>query len=118
MGESALQISQVVGRNPSRTGRVVRLVGSPELCPFFEREVADPLLGINAFEIADSYEATRQSPMYCRGRLDHVGLQAANLDTFVTIRDRLIGVGAADRIVADFGGKLSLFFGGTHLTGY
>lgn len=48
--------------------------------------------------------------MFGRGRIDHIGLKAADLSTFATIRDRLIDLGAADRIVTEFGRKLSLFF--------
>lgn len=65
---------------------------------------------LNVFEIPDNDEATRQTPMFGRGRLDHIGLQAANLGTFSTIRDRLIEAEAADRVVTEFGRKLSLFF--------
>ena len=48
--------------------------------------------------------------MFGRGRLDHMGLQAASLDAFTVIRDRLIGCGATDGFVTDFGPVLSLFF--------
>ncbi len=65
---------------------------------------------LNVFEIEDNDEATRQTPMFGRGRLDHIGLHAADLETFATIRDRLIEAGASDRIVTEFGRKLSLFF--------
>lgn len=65
---------------------------------------------LNVFEIDDNDEASRQTPMFGRGRLDHIGLHAADLDTFATIRERLIEVGAADRVVTEFGRKISLFF--------
>jgi catechol 2,3-dioxygenase-like lactoylglutathione lyase family enzyme len=65
---------------------------------------------LNVFEIADNDEASRQTPMFGRGRLDHVGLHAANIDTFATIRERLMDRGAADDVVTVFGRKLSLFF--------
>lgn len=65
---------------------------------------------LNVFEIDDNTEADRQTPMFGRGRLDHIGLHAADLDTFAEIRDRLIARGAADRVVTVFGRKLSLFF--------
>jgi catechol 2,3-dioxygenase-like lactoylglutathione lyase family enzyme len=65
---------------------------------------------LNVFEIDDNTEADRQTPMFGRGRLDHIGLHAADLDTFAEIRERLIARGAADRIVTGFGRKLSLFF--------
>ena len=55
-------------------------------------------------------EPDRQTPMFGRGRLDHMGLHAASLEAFETIRDRLIARGAADSFVTDFGPILSLFF--------
>lgn len=65
---------------------------------------------INLFEINGNVEALRQVPMFGRGRIDHLGLQAASLDAFDEIRQRLIGRGAADEFVTDFGPILSLFF--------
>jgi len=55
-------------------------------------------------------EADRQTPMFGRGRLDHLALQAASLDDFEEIRRRLRARGAADDFVTDFGAVLSLFF--------
>jgi catechol 2,3-dioxygenase-like lactoylglutathione lyase family enzyme len=65
---------------------------------------------LNVFEMAGNEEASRQVPMFGRGRLDHLGLQAADLDAFDTIRDRLVERGASDGFVTDFGHVLSLFF--------
>ena len=65
---------------------------------------------LNVFEIAGNNEADRQTPMFGRGRLDHVGLQAASLEAFEEIRRRLMACGAADDFVTDFGRVLSLFF--------
>ena len=48
--------------------------------------------------------------MFGRGRLDHLGLRAATLDDFATIRERLVARGASDGFVTDFGPGLSLFF--------
>jgi hypothetical protein len=48
--------------------------------------------------------------MFGRGRIDHLGLQAASLDAFEEIRRRLINRGAADDFVTDFGPVLSVFF--------
>ena len=48
--------------------------------------------------------------MFGRGRLDHLALQAATLEAFDTIRDRLIARGASDGFVTDFGPILSLFY--------
>ena len=48
--------------------------------------------------------------MFGRGRIDHLGLQAASLRAFDQIRDRLIARGASDQFVTDFGPVLSVFF--------
>ncbi len=65
---------------------------------------------LNVFEIAGNTEADRQTPMFGRGRLDHLALQAASLEDFEEIRARLMARGAADDFVTDFGPMLSLFF--------
>src|SRR5947209_495912 len=65
---------------------------------------------LNVFQIDGNGEADRQTPMFARGRIDHLGLQAASLDAFEEIRRRLIARGAADEFVTDFGAILSLFF--------
>src|SRR5829696_563225 len=41
---------------------------------------------LNVFEIDGNTQATGQTPMFDRGRLDHVGLQAASLEAFEEIR--------------------------------
>lgn len=65
---------------------------------------------LNVFQIEGNTEADRQSPMFGRGRLDHLALQAASIESFETIRDRLMARGAADNFVTDFGSMLSIFF--------
>ena len=65
---------------------------------------------LNVFQIEGNTEADRQVPGFERGRLDHFGLQAASIEAFETIRDRLIARGAADSFVTDFGQMLSVFF--------
>ena len=65
---------------------------------------------LNVFEIEGNTQADHQTPMFGRGRIDHIGLHAADLDTFAEIRDRLIAASASDRIVTEFGRKLSIFF--------
>ena len=65
---------------------------------------------LNVFQIEGNTEADRQTPMFGRGRLDHLAVQAASLEAFETIRDRLMERGAADDFVTDFGVMLSLFF--------
>ncbi|MBV8951569.1 MAG: VOC family protein [Actinobacteria bacterium] len=69
-----------------------------------------PNTQLNVFEVADNDEARRQTPMFGRGRIDHLGLQAASQEAFDTIRRRLIDRGATDGFVTDFGPVLSLFF--------
>ncbi len=69
-----------------------------------------PHTELNVFQIEGNTEAERQVPMFGRGRLDHFALQAASLDAFETIRDRLMARGACDAFVTDFGPVLSLFF--------
>ncbi len=65
---------------------------------------------LNVFEITGNTEADRQTPMFGRGRIDHLALHAESLDAFETIRDRLIARGATDGFVTDFGPILSVFF--------
>jgi len=69
-----------------------------------------PHTELNVFEVDGNTEATRQVPMLGRGRLDHIGLQAASLEAFEEIRRRLLERGACDEFVTDFGPVLSLFF--------
>jgi catechol 2,3-dioxygenase-like lactoylglutathione lyase family enzyme len=69
-----------------------------------------PYSELNLFQIDGNTEADRQTPMFGRGRIDHLALQAESLEAFETIRERLIERGAADRFVTDFGPILSVFF--------
>lgn len=69
-----------------------------------------PSTELNVFELDGNREAERQTPMFGRGRLDHLGLQAASLGAFDEIRSRLMAVGASDGFVTDFGPVLSVFF--------
>ncbi len=65
---------------------------------------------LNVFEVEGNTEADRQTPMFGRGRIDHLGFQAASLEAFEEIRRRLMARGAADDFVTDFGPILSVFF--------
>ena len=69
-----------------------------------------PATELNVFEIDGNDEASKQTPMFGRGRLDHIGLHAASLDDFAEIRTRLMNEGATDGTVTEFGRKISLFF--------
>ena len=72
--------------------------------------VIGPFQELNVFEIAGNPEADRQTPMFGRGRIDHLALHAASIEAFETIRERLMARGAADDFVTDFWPVLSLFF--------
>lgn len=65
---------------------------------------------LNVFVIDGNAEARRQTPMWGRGRIDHLGLAAASRPAFETIRNRLIESGAGDGRINDFGSVLSMFF--------
>lgn len=65
---------------------------------------------LNVFEIEGNTEASRQVPMFERGRLDHLAFRAPDLDSFTEIRERLRDAGASDGFVTDFGPILSVFF--------
>jgi catechol 2,3-dioxygenase-like lactoylglutathione lyase family enzyme len=71
-----------------------------------------PFSELNVFEIAGNDESQRQTPMFGRGRLDHLALHAESIESFGVIRERLIARGATDGFVTDFGPVLSLFFVG------
>ncbi len=62
----------------------------------------------NVFEL--SGEAPHHTPMFGRGPIDHIGLQAASQEAFDEIRRRLIDRGSTDGFVTDFGVAISLFF--------
>ena len=69
-----------------------------------------PNTQLNVFQVDGNTEADRQTPMFGRGRIDHLGLQAASDDAFDMIRQRLLAAGASDGFVTDFGPVLSVFF--------
>ena len=69
-----------------------------------------PHTELNVFELEGNPQASSADPMFGRGRLDHMGLQAASMEAFVEIRRRLMERGAADGFVTDFGQVLSVFF--------
>lgn len=65
---------------------------------------------LNVFEIVGNVEADRQVPMFGRGRIDHIGFRAKDLEAFDDVRERLMRCGAADSFVTDFGSEYSMFF--------
>jgi catechol 2,3-dioxygenase-like lactoylglutathione lyase family enzyme len=69
-----------------------------------------PSAELNVFELPGNTEHERQTPMFGRGRLDHLALETGSVDAFDEIRRRLMARGATDGFVTDFGPILSLFF--------
>jgi catechol 2,3-dioxygenase-like lactoylglutathione lyase family enzyme len=67
-----------------------------------------PHTHFNVFELHD--HAPDHKPMFGRGPIDHVGLQAESQEAFDEIRRRLIERGSTDGFVTDFGVAISLFF--------
>ncbi|HUR76138.1 MAG TPA: VOC family protein [Sporichthya sp.] len=90
------------------------VLGAPEMPPGMRLTIVriGPDSEFNVFQIEGNDESTRQTPMGGRGRLDHLGLRAASLDDFRTVRQRLMDRGATDGFVTDFGPVLSCFFVG------
>ena len=86
--------------------------GPPDEQGDFRMSIIDvgPFSELNVFEIGGNDEADRQTPMFGRGRIDHLALQAESLEAFEKIRDRLMSGGFADEFVTDFGPVLSVFF--------
>ncbi|MDX6285027.1 MAG: hypothetical protein QOG53_512 [Frankiales bacterium] len=65
---------------------------------------------LNVFEVSGNAEADKQVPMFGRGRIDHLGLEASDQEAFDEIRRRLMKSGASDGFVTDFGAAISVFF--------
>jgi catechol 2,3-dioxygenase-like lactoylglutathione lyase family enzyme len=80
--------------------------------PFLKltRIMVGPTQELNVFQISGNHEHEKQTPMFERGRLDHLALQASSMETFDIVRTRLMERGATDGFVTDFGPVLSLFF--------
>jgi catechol 2,3-dioxygenase-like lactoylglutathione lyase family enzyme len=64
----------------------------------------------NIFQVPGNTQASVQTPMYGRGRLDHFGLNAGNAQAFEEARQRLVRLGASDGTITDFGSQFSVFF--------
>jgi catechol 2,3-dioxygenase-like lactoylglutathione lyase family enzyme len=64
----------------------------------------------NVFQVPGNTQAEVQTPMYGRGRIDHVGLNASDEQSFEEIRQKLIKLGASDGTITDFGSARSVFF--------
>ena len=51
---------------------------------------------LNVFQIEGNTQHEKQTPMFGRGRIDHLALQAESLEAFETIRERLMERGSTD----------------------
>jgi catechol 2,3-dioxygenase-like lactoylglutathione lyase family enzyme len=67
-----------------------------------------PTTQLNVFQLDGRSQP--HTPMFGRGPIDHIGLQATSKEAFDTIRARLMERGATDGFVTDFGPTLSVFF--------
>ncbi len=67
-----------------------------------------PATQLNVYFIDGNTETDRQTPMWGRGRIDHIGLAAASPYAYETIRGRLVDSGSSDGTVNDFGQALSI----------
>jgi hypothetical protein len=65
---------------------------------------------LNVFQVPNNRQAELQTPMFGRGRIDHVGLNVATREALDIVRERLMKLGASDGTVTDFGEALSVFF--------
>lgn len=69
-----------------------------------------PTSEINVFQIDGNDEASKQTPIFGRGRLDHFAFRASSLEQFDEMRDELMRRECTDGFVTDFGQVLSVFF--------
>ena len=93
--------AKVLSDNPNHAGHegermVIMSIGGPS--------------DFNVFQVPDNTQASVQTPMYGRGRLDHFGLNARSREALEEVRQRLIRLGASDGTITDFGKQLSVFF--------
>ena len=77
-----------------------------------------PSTVLHPFEIPGADVPQGEIPMFARGRLDHVGLNAVSEEAFLELRRRVIAEGAGDGVVTDMRTLLSFGFtdpdGGEH----
>jgi catechol 2,3-dioxygenase-like lactoylglutathione lyase family enzyme len=60
-----------------------------------------PATVLHAFERRDSPELGASQTMFHRGRLDHMGVNAASREAFDRLRERLVQLGASDGSVTE-----------------
>ncbi len=93
--------ARVISDNPNHAGHegermVIMAIGGPS--------------DFNVFQVPGNTQASVQTPMYGRGRLDHFGLNARSREALEEVRQRLMRLGASDGTITDFGKQLSVFF--------
>jgi catechol 2,3-dioxygenase-like lactoylglutathione lyase family enzyme len=93
--------AKVLSDNPNHAGHegermVIMSLGGPS--------------DFNVFQVPGNDQASVQTPMYGRGRLDHFGLNARSREALEEVRQRLMRLGASDGTVTDFGKQVSVFF--------
>jgi catechol 2,3-dioxygenase-like lactoylglutathione lyase family enzyme len=93
--------AKVISDNPNHGGHegermVIMSIGGPS--------------DFNVFQVPGNTQASVQTPMYGRGRLDHFGLNASSREALEEVRQRLIHLGASDGTITDFGKQISVFF--------
>lgn len=69
-----------------------------------------PSTVLHPFEIDGNTQAGSGQPLFGRGRIDHVALQAASSDAFYELCDRLVAGGSSEGVISDFGVHLSFSF--------
>ena len=57
-----------------------------------------PYSELNVFQVPGNSQAGHQTPMFGRGRLDHMALEAESIEAFEEARERLIALGDARRV--------------------
>ena len=77
---------------------------------YYVREAILRKAHFNVFQVPGNDQASVQTPMYGRGRLDHFGLNARSREDLEEVRQRLMRLGASDGTVTDFGKQVSVFF--------
>ena len=80
--------------------------------PFGRLTMVDlgPHTELNVFQVDAGLPDLTRGSMFSHGPIDHIGLQAADRDSFVEIRRRLMARGATDGFVTDFGRAHSVWF--------
>ena len=65
---------------------------------------------LHPYEIPGNEQARPGQPMFDRGRIDHIGLNASSREAFEELRRRLVHSGASEGVVTDYGAWLSVHF--------